>query len=145
MIRTVVYNTMYSLLDIACFLLYHILKLSLCISCFDFVIKTFKNAFESHCTFFCVHLLWRLWRFAHSYFSDLWTRELWCNRQIRQNQEFSNVLRQFGPDDFNKHSVPLMKNHYCCDHISKKLYFTWMTKIRLNMLLFYFVEKHWLC
>ena len=27
----------------------------------------------------------------------------------------------------------------------QKLYFTWMTKIRLDMLIFYFVEKHWLC
>ena len=61
--------------------------------------------------FLCLHLLGRLWRFAHSYFSDLWTRELWCNRQIRQNQEFRNVLHQFGPDDFNKHSVPLLKKN----------------------------------
>ena len=73
--------------------------------------------------FLCLHLLWRLWQFAHSYFSDLWTRELWCNRQIRQNQEFRNVLYQFGPDDFNGRSVPFLKKHYNCDLISKKYIF----------------------
>ena len=37
---------------IAFFQLYYIIKHWFCISCLDFVIKTFENAFESHCTFF---------------------------------------------------------------------------------------------
>ena len=101
----------------------------------------FKNSWK--CFWITLYFLctsfWRLWRFAHSYFSDLWTRELWCNRQIRQNQEFSNVLRQFGPDDFNKHSVPLLKKTLQLWSYFQKLYFTWMTKIRLILLKLSFI------
>ena len=39
---------------IVCFMLYYILETWFCILCFDFVLKTVENAFESHCTFFAL-------------------------------------------------------------------------------------------
>ena len=129
---------------IVCFLLYYILETWFCILCFDFVLKTVKNAFESHCTFFALafdvcdglHIL----ILVTSGPGSSGATDKFVKTKSLAMSCVSLVLMISINTVFHS-----WKKHYSCDPTSKKLYFTWMTKIRLNMLLFYFVEKHWLC